>query len=95
MPSITKGNTRILNEQIWRMKNMNTRMLCLLIMLVLFSTGTIADDKDQQAQLDEVKEQIKAGQETNQMLKDDLTARDKEVADLKQKLKELEAKTKK
>jgi predicted nuclease with TOPRIM domain len=62
---------------------------------MLFSTGTMAEDKDQQAQLDEIKEQIKSEQDTNQKLKDDLASRDKEVADLKQNLKELEEKTKK
>ena len=74
---------------------MNIKTLCLLSLLMVFSTGTMAEDKDQQAQLDEIKEQIKSEQDANQKLKDDLASRDKEVADLKQKLKELEAKTKK
>ena len=72
---------------------MNIKTLCLLVTLGLLSIGTLADDKDQQARLDEVNGQIKTEQEANQKLKDDLASRDKEVADLKQKLKELEEKS--
>ena len=72
---------------------MNVKTLCLLIMLGLLSGGSMAEDKNPQAQLDEIKGQIKMEQEDNQKLKDDLAARDQEIAGLKQKVKELEEQT--
>jgi septal ring factor EnvC (AmiA/AmiB activator) len=72
---------------------MNIKTTGLVVLLGLLSMGPMAEDKKPQTQLDEVKGQIKTEQEANQKLKDDLAARDKEIADLKQKLKELEEKT--
>jgi peptidoglycan hydrolase CwlO-like protein len=62
-------------------------------MLGLLSMGSMAEDKKPQNQLDEINGQIKTEQAANQKLKDDLTARDREIADLKQKVRELEEKT--
>ena len=74
---------------------MNVKTLCLLIMLGLLSMGSLAEEKNPQTQLDDIKGQIQTKQESNQKLKDNLAARDKEIADLKQKVKELEEKAKK
>ena len=74
---------------------MNIKTICLFVMLGLLSMGSMAEDKKKQTQLDEVNGQIKTEQEANQKLKDNLAARDKEIANLKQKVKELEEKTKK
>ena len=74
---------------------MNVKTICLLVMLGLLSISSMAEDNNQQAKLDEIKGQIQAEQEANQKLKDDLAARDKEIADLKQKAKELEEQTNK
>jgi len=72
---------------------MNVKTLCLLIMLGLLSMGSLAEEKNPQTQLDVIKGQIQTEQEANQKLKDNLATRDKKIADLKQKLKELEEKT--
>lgn len=70
---------------------MNSKTFLLLAMLCLVSRVTVAEDKNLQSRIDEVNGKIKTEQEANQKLKDNMSARDKEIADLKQKLKELEA----
>ena len=70
---------------------MNSKTFLLLAMLGLVSRVTLAEDKNLQSRIDEVNGKIKTEQEANQKLKDNMSARDKEIADLKQKLKELEA----
>lgn len=72
---------------------MHIKTICLFFMLGLLSMGSMAEDKKPQNQLDEINGQIKTEQAANQKLKDDLTARDREIADLKQKVRELEEKT--
>lgn len=72
---------------------MNVKTICLLVMLGPLSMGSMADDKNQQARIDEIKGQIKTEQEANWKLRDDLAAREKEIAELKQKFRELEEKT--
>ena len=71
---------------------MKSKTLCLLILLGLVSPLAMAEDKNVQSQIDEVKANINTEQEANQKLKNDISAKDKEIAELKQKLKELEAK---
>ena len=72
---------------------MKSKTLCLLILLGLVSPLALAEDKNVQSQIDEVKANINTEQEANQKLKNDITAKDKEIAELKQKLKELEEKS--
>ena len=72
---------------------MTLKSISFLIMLVLVPGVVPAEDKDLQARVDEVNDRIKTEQEANQKLKDDITARDREIAELKQRLKELETKT--
>ena len=72
---------------------MKIKIICLCALLGLLSMGTLAEDENLHSRLDEIKGQIKTEEEANQKLKDDLTTRDKMIADLKQKLKELEDQT--
>ena len=72
---------------------MNAKTICLFALLGLMSLGALAEDENLQSRIDEIKGQIKAEEEANQKLKDDLAARDQEIADLKQKFKELEEQT--
>ena len=72
---------------------MKSKTLCLLILLGLVSPLALAEDKNVQSQIDEVKANINTEQEANQKLKNDISAKDKEIAELKQKLKELEEKS--
>ena len=71
---------------------MNIKCLYLVILLGFFSAAAYAEEKSIQDQITEVKEMIKTREQTNQQLKDDIAARDQEVAELKQKIKELEEK---
>jgi len=71
---------------------MKLKTICLLILLGLVSRIAPAEDNGLQTRIDEVNDRIKTEQEANQKLKDDIAARDKEIADLKQKLKDLEEK---
>ena len=72
---------------------MNFKSIFLLLMLGLCSRVSLAGDNGLQARINEVNEKIKMEQEANQKLKDDIAARDNEIANLKQKLKELETQT--
>ena len=71
---------------------MKSKTLCLLILLGLVSPLSMAEGKNVQSQIDEVNANINSEQEANQKLKNDISAKDKEIAELKQKLKELEEK---
>jgi Plant protein of unknown function (DUF641). len=66
--------------------------LSLIILLGLWFTSAHADDKSMRDELNAMQKKIHAEEETTQKLKEDLAARDKEVAELRQKLKELEEK---
>ena len=72
---------------------MNVKTICLVVLLGLLSMGSLAEDENLQSRIDDIKGQIKTEEEANQKLKDDLAARDQEIAELKQKFKELEEQT--
>ncbi|MGH8120329.1 MAG: hypothetical protein ACRESK_06920 [Gammaproteobacteria bacterium] len=71
---------------------MKIKTISLLVLAGLFPGVLAAEDPDLQTRIDDVNGQIRMEQEANQNLKDDIAARDREVAELKQKLKELEQK---
>ena len=72
---------------------MKMKSVSLLVLAGLLPGVLPAEDAgDAQARIEEVNGRIKAEQEANQKLKDDIAARDREIAELRQKLNELEQK---
>lgn len=75
---------------------MNLKSLRIVILMSLpwwYAPAVTAEEQDLEARLENVQARIQAEEQANQQLKDEIAARDQEVAALQQRLQELEAKT--
>lgn len=70
---------------------MNNKLVCLAVLLFTFSMNVHADEMTLQEQINAIKEQIRQEEAVRDQLHEDMTAMDKKVENLKQRLQELEA----
>jgi len=71
---------------------MNKKIMGLTILLAVCPNLLCAQEMSLRDQINAVREQIRQEEELQQQLRDDLAGKDKEIADLKQRLEELEEK---
>lgn len=71
---------------------MNSKFVYLAFLFLTFFMNVHADEMTLQEQIDSIKEQIRQEETVRDQVQDDITAMDRKVENLRQRLQELEAK---
>ena len=72
---------------------MNARKIVTMLLFSVLSCNSFPEEQGLQAQIDEIKAQIKQEEAKKEQLGSEITSRENEVAELRKKLEELEQKT--